>query len=104
MIGKLKMDELFAQGCSVPGCTHEAHEELWVSPVCHLGAPLKVRYYRDGMLHIRCHECDEFVVDIAVGEPRLVQACQDVIARYKEALPSTPLDHLEGLLAKLGGA
>lgn len=64
--------ELDAQVCGNPACTHEAHDELFLSPGCHPGGGVTVSYHKDtGVLTIRCHHCERFITSIGVAaQPR----------------------------------
>jgi hypothetical protein len=56
-------------GCSVPGCDHKDHEELYLHPHCHADAGTWASYDKTtGTLTISCCECERPFVEILVGD------------------------------------
>jgi len=64
----LQMEQMVAKGCSIPGCTHADHKELYLRQRCHPRAGLDVRYEKgSGVLNILCRECKQPVLNVAVA-------------------------------------
>ena len=57
--------ELDQLRCSEPGC--DCDDELVLGSVCHPDAPVWAVYTNGGELTLRCSECDEPVLTIAVA-------------------------------------
>ncbi len=63
-----QLEDMVAHGCSVPGCTHADHQQVFIHPKCHPSAGLSVRYERgSGKLNILCRECKQPIVDVSVS-------------------------------------
>jgi hypothetical protein len=63
-----QLEDMVAQGCTMPGCTHTEHNEVFVVQRCHPGAGLNVSYTKgSGMLLIACKVCEAPVVQIGVA-------------------------------------
>lgn len=64
----LQMEQLVVKGCSMPGCTHAEHKEIFVHQRCHPLASLDARYVKgSGVLNLICSECKRPVLDVAVA-------------------------------------
>ena len=54
--------------CSVPGCTHEDHSQMFVHGSCHPRAGLVASYHlARGSLALYCKQCSKLVAEIAVA-------------------------------------
>ena len=52
--------------CHAEGCDHSSHDtEMYLHPKCHVGSPTWA-IYEEGVLNVKCAECDALVVRIAV--------------------------------------
>jgi hypothetical protein len=56
------------QGCSVPGCNHKSHREIFLHPRCHSGAGLRLSYPQPDVLQLDCAACSDQILNIAVAE------------------------------------
>jgi hypothetical protein len=61
------LDEILARGCSTPGCTHEHHHGLVLSPRCHPGAGQKVIGRAGGIVEVLCDECEKPIVTLQLA-------------------------------------
>lgn len=77
---KADLDEARRQGCQVPGCAHH-HEDvdIFLASQCHRTGGVDV-LYRDGVLHLTCHVCDQLIVRVAVADYP-VDPLQDLFER-----------------------
>ena len=65
----LSRTELDPMRCGEDGC--ECAGPLILSPVCHIGEPVRVSYdWTTGLLTATCAECRRFIVSILVAEAR----------------------------------
>lgn len=51
----------------------DAPTPLFVHAACHPSAGTRDEY-RDGVLHIRCRRCEKPIINIAVADPKVVEA------------------------------
>ncbi len=58
--------ELDRLRCDAPDCDCD-DDEIVLGSVCHPGAPVWAVYANGGELTLRCSECDEVVLTIAVA-------------------------------------
>lgn len=64
------LDEIIAQGCSVPGCKHDHGFEkaLYLHQRCHPKGQIQVCYeFGTGVLKVECAECGATIVNVAVA-------------------------------------
>jgi len=53
--------------CHAEGCDHSSHDtEMYLHPRCHVGSPTWA-VYEDGVVNVKCAECETLVVRIAVA-------------------------------------
>lgn len=58
--------ELDSMTCAHEGCDHKSHSsQMVIHPRCHVGAPTWC-WYDNGVINVKCSECDSLVVRIAV--------------------------------------
>ena len=62
--------ELDKAQCTVPGCSHQDHDSLFLNARCHPRQGTEVEY-REGILYIRCQVCKEMVTEILVAPAAL---------------------------------
>lgn len=63
-----QLEDMVAQGCGVPGCTHKEHNEVFIVQRCHPGVGLEVSYTKgSGALLITCKACHASVTQIGVA-------------------------------------
>lgn len=69
MMKPLSRADLDHMRCKVPGCTteHAGGEPIFLHGRCHIGAGNEIEYV-DGLLHIRCRLCKQYVGLIKVAE------------------------------------
>lgn len=61
-------EKLNTLNCESPGCTHEGHERIYLTPRCHQSRAVVASYHRTrGTLLIQCSVCKRIVAEIAVG-------------------------------------
>lgn len=56
------MDQLLAQGCSVPGCTHKEHHCLVLTSRCHPRSGPRVVVRPGGVVEVLCDKCEKPIV------------------------------------------
>lgn len=61
-------DTLDKMTCQVPDCDHSSHggDEMFLHQGCHTGHGVTVRVSSQGVMELRCAECNRFVVNVAV--------------------------------------
>src|SRR4051794_32861218 len=62
------LDRLASEGCQVPGCTHDIHDQVYMSASCHSDAQVSAQYVAADVLQISCAECGRFVCRVAVDQ------------------------------------
>lgn len=59
--------DALAQGCGHPGCTYD-HSTLYLTPLCHPGARVKVSITRgQTYFTVACAECEAIIAQIQVA-------------------------------------
>jgi hypothetical protein len=61
----LNRQKLDSMECSDPNCTHECHDEFFLSGACHEGRPT-LAWYKNDVISIYCSVCGDSVVQVAV--------------------------------------
>lgn len=68
----LYREDLDRSGCDVANCGHD-HSELFLSGVCHVGAPVKVKYVKQtGQIQFTCGVCERPVAQVKVASRKEV--------------------------------
>ena len=63
------LDRLVSGGCSMAGCDHANHGQMFLHPACHVGGRIEVSYrLGSGRLLIACRECKKPIGYVAVAE------------------------------------
>ena len=72
----LYLEDLLKMKCANPECDHTAHDSLIVlNQACHAGAGFAIQANAmEGIIHIRCNNCNSFVADIAVASRDTIEA------------------------------
>ena len=63
-----QLEAMVEHGCSSPECQHKNHDHVIIAQTCHPMAGVDVHYMKgSGVLTLRCRECNDIMVEIAVG-------------------------------------
>jgi hypothetical protein len=79
-----QLDEAVDRGCQTPHCPHEHSGELFLTPVCHPGAGVRIEAVDDlhglpggAVVGLRCWKCQRPVVQVALAtRPEFTPAYQ----------------------------
>ena len=77
-MNKYELDILAANGCMLPGCTHEHADEheIYFHANCHISTPL-IYFVHENGIRFECAKCNKFICDVESTDIRIKECCQE---------------------------
>lgn len=69
------LDKIIDNGCSVPGCKHEHHNQLFLHARCHVDGQTSVAYEKDSVLRVDCGKCGKLICRIDIADKQNIIKC-----------------------------